>query len=110
MSLIDCPECGHQVSTKAPACPHCGVPMGSSSEAPAGPRCYACSAAATTRCMRCEALSCAEHLRLSRSGPGLMVCKRCQDDLQVAMLFLLLAFLPIVVIVVLILSKSLASR
>lgn len=25
MSLIKCPECGHDVSTKAPACPQCGV-------------------------------------------------------------------------------------
>ena len=25
MSLIKCPECGHEVSTKAPACPQCGV-------------------------------------------------------------------------------------
>lgn len=25
MSLIKCPECGHEVSTKAPRCPHCGV-------------------------------------------------------------------------------------
>ena len=110
MSLIDCPECGHQVSTKAPACPHCGVPMGSSSEAPAGPRCYACSAAATTRCMRCEALSCAEHLRISHSGPGLMVCKRCRDDLFNWMMLVLFVFLPIVLIVGQILLKSLASR
>ena len=27
MSLIKCPECGHEVSTKAPQCPHCGVPI-----------------------------------------------------------------------------------
>lgn len=25
MSLIKCPECGQQVSSKAPTCPHCGV-------------------------------------------------------------------------------------
>ena len=25
MSLITCPECGQQVSSKAPTCPHCGV-------------------------------------------------------------------------------------
>ena len=25
MSLIKCPECGHEVSTKAPRCPNCGV-------------------------------------------------------------------------------------
>lgn len=27
MALIECPECGKQVSDKAPACPNCGVPM-----------------------------------------------------------------------------------
>ncbi len=27
MSLIDCPECGHQVSRKAGACPECGSPV-----------------------------------------------------------------------------------
>lgn len=27
MSLIDCPECGHEVSDSAPACPHCGTPI-----------------------------------------------------------------------------------
>ena len=25
MSIIKCPECGHEVSTKAPTCPNCGV-------------------------------------------------------------------------------------
>ena len=25
--LIQCPECGREVSDKAPACPHCGVPI-----------------------------------------------------------------------------------
>lgn len=27
MSLMDCPECGRQVSSKAPACPNCGAPI-----------------------------------------------------------------------------------
>lgn len=27
MALIECPECGEQVSTLAAACPHCGFPM-----------------------------------------------------------------------------------
>ena len=27
MALIDCPECGKQISNKAPTCPGCGVPM-----------------------------------------------------------------------------------
>lgn len=27
MALISCPECGHQVSTEAQACPGCGFPL-----------------------------------------------------------------------------------
>ena len=27
MALIKCPECGGQVSDKAPACIHCGCPL-----------------------------------------------------------------------------------
>lgn len=27
MALIDCPECGNEVSDKAPTCPRCGVPI-----------------------------------------------------------------------------------
>lgn len=36
MALIDCPECGGQVSDRAPTCPHCGVPIAvaSASSAP----------------------------------------------------------------------------
>lgn len=28
MALTTCPDCGHEVSTAAPACPHCGRPNG----------------------------------------------------------------------------------
>src|SRR5215218_9820784 len=27
MALMPCPECGNEVSDKAPACPRCGVPI-----------------------------------------------------------------------------------
>jgi hypothetical protein len=27
VALVDCPECGRQVSTLAAACPHCGFPV-----------------------------------------------------------------------------------
>lgn len=27
MALIKCPECGREISDKAPACPHCGYPL-----------------------------------------------------------------------------------
>jgi hypothetical protein len=29
MALISCPECGNEVSDKAPTCPKCGVPLAS---------------------------------------------------------------------------------
>lgn len=29
MALISCPECGNEISDKAPACPQCGVPIAS---------------------------------------------------------------------------------
>lgn len=34
MALIDCPECGGQVSDRAPTCPHCGVPIVAATAAP----------------------------------------------------------------------------
>lgn len=27
MALIQCPECGREISDKAPSCPYCGVPI-----------------------------------------------------------------------------------
>jgi len=27
MALINCPECGNQISDKAVSCPHCGTPI-----------------------------------------------------------------------------------
>jgi hypothetical protein len=27
MALISCGECGEEISDRAPACPHCGVPL-----------------------------------------------------------------------------------
>lgn len=32
MALIKCPACGKDVSSNAPACPHCGEPIKSSTE------------------------------------------------------------------------------
>src|SRR5215471_8056487 len=29
MALVECPECGQQVSTEAVSCPHCGKPLSS---------------------------------------------------------------------------------
>lgn len=30
MSIVKCPECGHDVSSKAAACPNCGAPVAQS--------------------------------------------------------------------------------
>ncbi len=40
MALIQCSECRREVSSQAPACPHCGMPIGAAAmagAAPAGP-------------------------------------------------------------------------
>lgn len=34
MALMKCPECGREVSTAAPACPHCGYPINKQPERP----------------------------------------------------------------------------
>jgi hypothetical protein len=60
MPLKSCPACDRQISTEADSCPQCGHP--NRAKAP-GPTCYGCPAPATSRCQRCGALSCAEHLR-----------------------------------------------
>ena len=52
MSLITCPECGHEVSTKAPQCPNCGVPIASNLK-----RCPVCDAIMlqdVERCPHCD--------------------------------------------------------
>ena len=41
MALIECPECGREVSDKARACPHCGLPIRP------GPFCYEYRSSAT---------------------------------------------------------------
>lgn len=37
MSLIKCPECGHEVSDLAASCPQCGCPIGQPSRQPSAP-------------------------------------------------------------------------
>ena len=88
MPLTKCPVCGREVSTAATACPQCGHPMHSAAPAPPGPKCYACSAAATTRCQSCGALSCALHLQsiyvYHNSGGGAyeLRCASCYSSAQ----------------------------
>jgi hypothetical protein len=83
--LTNCPECGHQVSTAAEACPNCGHPMRVAPQAQSGPKCYCCSAPATTRCQSCGALSCAQHLQSiyvshGRGGAYELRCQSCYSS------------------------------
>lgn len=41
MALIRCPECGKEISDRAPACIHCGFPLDSIQEQQSGPSSYA---------------------------------------------------------------------
>jgi hypothetical protein len=82
MSLIHCAECGREISTEAESCPGCGFPVHKKETADVGPRCYACSAPATTRCVSCNALSCARHLQSifvshGRGGAYELRCRQC---------------------------------
>jgi hypothetical protein len=88
MPLIDCSECGRQISTEAEFCPQCGHPNRPRSQAAAGPICYACSAPATTKCQACGALSCAQHLESiyvshGRGGANELRCKDCYSSARV---------------------------
>src|SRR5438309_438691 len=82
MPLIPCAACGRQISTDAESCPQCGHPNHPAAPKPKGAKCYLCSAAATTRCVSCGALSCAEHLQSiyvahGRGGAYELRCKSC---------------------------------
>ena len=82
MPLIPCPACGREISIAAEACPQCGHPNRATTQASQGPTCYACSATATTRCQRCNALSCAEHVKSiyvphGKSGAYELRCESC---------------------------------
>jgi hypothetical protein len=81
MTLVDCPVCGHRISPAAEACPQCGHPSRAAVRPPAGPRCYACSAEATTRCQNCGVFSCPLHLDSVEvlSGEGSNHELRCQS-------------------------------
>ena len=82
MPLENCPECGRQISTVAEACPQCGHPLKAGTTiTPAGPKCYACAAAATTQCPSCGALSCVSHLERINYGLGpKILCESCRTS------------------------------
>src|SRR5262245_15955278 len=94
MPLIECPACGRQISTEAEACPQCGHPNRASAREPAttGPKCYACSNLATTRCQSCGALSCAVHLQSiyvshGRGGAYELRCDSCYSSARAWQIF-----------------------
>src|SRR5215467_2191096 len=87
MPLINCTECGHQISKAANACPQCGHPNRLAAGLPVGPKCYDCSAPATTRCQSCDALSCAVHLQSiyvhhGDGGAYELRCESCYSSAQ----------------------------
>jgi hypothetical protein len=93
MSLISCPECGGKLSTAAEACPHCGHPAELITRPQATPakspefKCYACSREATTRCAKCEAMSCPAHLNsiyvnYGKGGNYELRCRECYKEAE----------------------------
>ena len=38
MAMMNCPECGKEVSSAAPSCPHCGFPLATSAKPAPSPR------------------------------------------------------------------------
>jgi len=49
MALMECPECKHQVSDKAPACPKCGAPIAKAPPPPPSAAADPAAAGATNR-------------------------------------------------------------
>jgi len=72
---------------------------------PAGPGCYSCTAAATTRCQRCGTLSCAEHLQsiyVSR-GKGGSYELRCESCYSMAWMWRIVSGVLFVIVLIFIL-------
>ena len=66
--------------------------MRPASQAPTGPKCYSCSAPATTRCQSCGALSCAQHLESiyvihGEGGAYELRCESCHSSAMSAKVF-----------------------
>jgi hypothetical protein len=106
MPLINCPACGHAISTEAEACPQCGHPNHPARHEPADLTCYACARPATTRCQSCGALSCAEHLQSiyvphGRGGAYELRCNSCYSSASAwkAVSYVIAAIVLIIVLV-----------
>lgn len=66
MPLIDCKACGNQISIEATSCPQCGHPNRYVESGPTASRCYRCNKTATTKCHRCEKLTCEMHSEVAK--------------------------------------------
>ena len=82
MALVNCGECGREVSTKAPACPNCGAPVSETATTPSkkyvtNRKCKSCGA-------RLKKVGAARSIASGQApGPfGLSwpVCRKCGKD------------------------------
>src|SRR5947209_16670844 len=111
MPLINCAACGHAISTEAEACPQCGHPNRPVRREPAGPKCYACSREATTRCQSCGTLSCAEHLQsiYVPHGQGGAYELRCDSCYSTASAWKVFGWVFAAIVLVIVLVIALAA-
>ncbi len=77
--------------------------MRPASQVPAGPKCYACSAPATTRCQSCGALSCAQHFQSiyvshGKGGAYELRCESCYSSAQAWQVFGWIVFAIVLII------------
>ena len=54
MALVECPECGNQVSDRAKACPRCGFPIESDFEKASIRYCTSCGSKLNPEALTCE--------------------------------------------------------
>lgn len=122
MPLIDCPECGRPISTEAEFCPQCGHPNQPVALVPAGPKCYACPAYATTRCQKCNKPSCTIHVGsvyvrphqvdLFEVEPGghQLRCAGCEEEAERDIRMTTLVIVLIIAVAVMVLIVALVWR
>ncbi|MBP3960325.1 zinc-ribbon domain-containing protein [Gemmata sp. G18] len=117
MPLIDCPACGHRISSEAVACPQCGHPNRPAQSSPApqtGPTCCRCSALATTRCQGCNMFCCPRHVQSiyvqhGRGGANELRCPSCYESAMTLTIFGFV-FAAVVVVIMLIVVTGMSSR
>jgi hypothetical protein len=115
MPLINCPVCGHAISTEAEACPECAHPNRPLMPVRTGPKCYKCSAVATTKCQKCGAMSCVEHLQNiyvphGNGGANELRCERCYANVQKILKLVMVVALVVLGVVALFSAASILYR